>query len=554
MAIKISGTTVIDDSRNAANLVTANITSNLIVGGAITENTNGTYYNVATQFDIGTAPNQIPLNQYLGTMAFQDAAGISVGVVAVSGNLTTAGTINTATANITTIVTGNTLNLSTGVGSNSNVVISANGTEYVRVTNVGNVAIGTLTPASVLHINATQPTVTLSGNAINQFESGRIRFTESVGTFFQGTFIHYDGANNRLNLGVNASADANTANDSNAITIQRSDANVGIGQVTPAYKLDVTGDIRATSNLIANNILVGTGAAGSSGGDNNLVRPAGASAFLNLKGGSGRSKITLGNDLLNVISGAANIVLATDATSSTDGGTTRMFIANGSGNVGIGTSNPTSNLHVVGNVSITNALAPVDVLNLNNNNIVGVNNIRILDPGPNEGIAWDSGNLWTIWESPNDLITNSAGNLQFANNGVRRFTLNSSGSAEFTGNVGIGISTPTSNLHVIGTANITSNVIVNGITSTGNVTLNTVNIITDTTTGTKIGTDTSQKLGFFNAAPVVQQSGTGETVGFTQNAGTAVNDSSTFTGNIGSTAYRINDIVKALKNLGLLAQ
>ncbi len=59
--------------------------------------------------------------------------------------------------------------------------------------------------------------------------------------------------------------------------------------------------------------------------------------------------------------------------------------------------------------------------------------------------------------------------------------------------------------------------------------------------------------GFFGATPVAQPSGTGETTGFTANAGTAVNDASTFTGNVGSTAYRINDIVKALKNLGLLA-
>jgi hypothetical protein len=49
------------------------------------------------------------------------------------------------------------------------------------------------------------------------------------------------------------------------------------------------------------------------------------------------------------------------------------------------------------------------------------------------------------------------------------------------------------------------------------------------------------------------ESGTGETAGFTAGAGTAVLDDSTFTGNIGSTAYRVSDIVKALKNLGFIA-
>lgn len=61
------------------------------------------------------------------------------------------------------------------------------------------------------------------------------------------------------------------------------------------------------------------------------------------------------------------------------------------------------------------------------------------------------------------------------------------------------------------------------------------------------------EIGFFGATPVSQPSGTGETTGFTAGSGTGVNDESTFTGNVGSTAYRINDIVKALKNLGLIA-
>ena len=61
-------------------------------------------------------------------------------------------------------------------------------------------------------------------------------------------------------------------------------------------------------------------------------------------------------------------------------------------------------------------------------------------------------------------------------------------------------------------------------------------------------------LGFYGVSIIPQPSDTGETVGFTAGSGTAVNDDSTFTGNVGATAYRISDIVKALKNLGLLAQ
>jgi hypothetical protein len=78
-------------------------------------------------------------------------------------------------------------------------------------------------------------------------------------------------------------------------------------------------------------------------------------------------------------------------------------------------------------------------------------------------------------------------------------------------------------------------------------------IILDTTTGTEIGTATSQKLGLWGATPVVQPSTTGTTTGFTAGSGTGVNDDSTFTGNTGTKAYTIGDIVYNLKQCGILA-
>jgi hypothetical protein len=50
-----------------------------------------------------------------------------------------------------------------------------------------------------------------------------------------------------------------------------------------------------------------------------------------------------------------------------------------------------------------------------------------------------------------------------------------------------------------------------------------------------------------------QQSTTGTATGFTAGGGTNATDASTFTGGTGATAYRISDIVKALKAVGILA-
>jgi hypothetical protein len=89
-------------------------------------------------------------------------------------------------------------------------------------------------------------------------------------------------------------------------------------------------------------------------------------------------------------------------------------------------------------------------------------------------------------------------------------------------------------------------------TSTG-LTLTDKNIVLSASTGTRIGTATTQKLAFYNSSPIAQPSSTGETTGFTAGGGTGVTDASTFTGNVGATAYRLSEIVKHLKNLGLIA-
>lgn len=79
------------------------------------------------------------------------------------------------------------------------------------------------------------------------------------------------------------------------------------------------------------------------------------------------------------------------------------------------------------------------------------------------------------------------------------------------------------------------------------------NIELDAVTGTKFGTAVTQLLAFFGRTPMVQPTATGSTT-FTAGGGSAVKNDSTFVGGVGSTAYTIGDIIRNLKDVGLLAQ
>lgn len=74
-----------------------------------------------------------------------------------------------------------------------------------------------------------------------------------------------------------------------------------------------------------------------------------------------------------------------------------------------------------------------------------------------------------------------------------------------------------------------------------------INMAFGTTTGTKIGTATSQKLSLWNATPIVQPTTAIAASTFVANTSGIVDDTATFDG------YTIGKVVKALRNIGILA-
>ena len=76
---------------------------------------------------------------------------------------------------------------------------------------------------------------------------------------------------------------------------------------------------------------------------------------------------------------------------------------------------------------------------------------------------------------------------------------------------------------------------------------NAVDMQLGTATGSKIGTSTTQKLGIWNATPIVQPTTAIAAATLVTGAGTTLTDLDTFDG------YTLKQIVKALRNIGLLA-
>ena len=168
--------------------------------------------------------------------------------------------------------------------------------------------------------------------------------------------------------------------------------------------------------------------------------------------------------------------------------------------------------------------------------------------GTNGQVLTTDGNGVTTW------TTNGAGTVtSIATAGTVNGLTLTGGTITSSGTITLGGTLDLSSPPAIGASAAAAGTFTTLTANTSLTMADAANIVVNTTTGTKIGTATSQKIGFFNQAPVVQPAGTGTVTGFTAGSGTAVLDDSTFTGNTGSAAYTIGDIVKALKDLGLLA-
>jgi hypothetical protein len=182
---------------------------------------------------IGTASNQIPTNGDLGTMAFQDSAAISVGIISASGNLTVLGSSN--------------------LGSVGNLVITGGSATYVLSTNGS----GVLSWASPVAITANMVATTTNATFYPMLANVA---TGNSGHFSSAT-LAVNPSTGLLSVAGSVNAASYTANISVAAASTTGAFNYGVLSYSDTNIMSqYTSNVNTYTQMILQNTSAGSGA------------------------------------------------------------------------------------------------------------------------------------------------------------------------------------------------------------------------------------------------------------------------------------------------------
>jgi hypothetical protein len=284
---------------------------------------------------------------------------------------------------------------------NGAMMFGTNNAERLRISNAGNVGIGTATPAYKLDVAGTINATTIYQNGApfssSQWTTGGSNISYSsgnvgIGTATPGYKLDVAGTLNATSIYQNGSPFSSSQWATSGANISYSAGNVGIGVTAPGYKLDVGGTINATAiyqngspfgssqwTTSGSNISYSTGdiGVGTTNPDSKLHIQG--TAQLPSFTGTARGVVTISAPFTNLYHTALDFNYADGANpsariamqfsgssgssllfgtsgNSASGITNTAMVINPLGNVGIGTTSPTKKLDVAGDINASGTI------------------------------------------------------------------------------------------------------------------------------------------------------------------------------------------------------
>lgn len=203
-------------------------TSKLVSSGTISQTVGSTQYLVVDQSDIGTGANEIPLNQYLGNLAYQDNTNLpSVGVGA-------------GTAALPSVF--NATDTDTGVWfpAANTIAASVGGSERMRLDSLGLLQVGTTSPAGGSQITAYGAS---NGQIAVQNSTNWSRMLQNAGDLYIDNGVGGSAGNIIFRQGSSTTERVRIDTSGNLL--------VGLTSATGVAKLQVSGALRTTGFTVA---------------------------------------------------------------------------------------------------------------------------------------------------------------------------------------------------------------------------------------------------------------------------------------------------------------
>jgi hypothetical protein len=342
---------------------------------------------------------------------------------------------------------------------------AAEDNERMRITHTGNIGIGVTSPAAKLDVRAGSGFIRLGSYNDNyhvKIEGGdQLNFRNGASAAV--AYIQYAGPADTL-LGRNLYVEGNSSGGTTGAVRVQSDGNVGIGNTSPGYKLDVNGTGRIVSQFIqgggtaratsgttiafthntaysANTDLLDAGRFLSIVNESTVTNAYSALSFrVNPNSSGGGTNAMLDMKFVNANNGSSNLIWSF----TSGGGWADRMTLTSNGNLGIGSTAPEGKLNVVGGA---------DVLIVEGSGSTANTTIMAVDG--------NNGRLFEVSDDLSDSLfsVNTIAGLPvmeaFADNTVVLGAYNQCDLVISGSKVGIGTCSPATKLHVQGGAAMT---------------------------------------------------------------------------------------------------